>query len=129
LTFCCNFECSYWKGGITEAEFLSTAEEVQCNSWKAQKSAGIELIGLDGTNYDQILDMAATLGLVPQRFSHLQGLECYFAMARGVAESTALDMSKYLNTNYHYLVRIINNRVNFQTSLEIACYSCNRAVV
>lgn len=55
--------------------------------------------------YMQVLDMCMTLGLVPDRFKSLKGLELYFAMARGYEGAPALDMSKYLNTNYHYLVR------------------------
>ena len=53
----------------------------------------------------QVLDMCMLLGLVPERFSALKGLDLYFAMARGYESAPALDMSKYLNTNYHYLVR------------------------
>ena len=49
--------------------------------------------------------MCVLLGLVPERFSALKGLDLYFAMARGYEGAPALDMSKYLNTNYHYLVR------------------------
>ena len=53
----------------------------------------------------QVLDMCILLGLVPERFGSLKGLELYFAMARGFEDVLALDMSKYFNTNYHYLVR------------------------
>jgi Cobalamin-independent synthase, N-terminal domain len=67
--------------------------------------AGIDLVGVDSTLYDQVLDMSAVFGLVPERFNKLQGLERYFAMARGAGGAQALDMSKYFNTNYHYLVR------------------------
>jgi hypothetical protein len=49
--------------------------------------------------------MTCTLGLIPERFKGLQGLELYFALARGHKDAPALDMSKYFNTNYHYLVR------------------------
>lgn len=109
--------------------------------------AGIDLVGLDGTLYDQILDWIVYLGLEPERFKvaptcilpaslayfqhlaayqaslHLQhqasllliidscallqgleGYDKYFAMARGVEDIGALDMSKYFDTNYHYLM-------------------------
>ena len=62
-------------------------------------------MGVDSTLYDQVLDMTCALGLVPARFKGLQGLDLYFAMARGHKDAQALDMSKYFNTNYHYLVR------------------------
>ena len=63
-------------------------------------------MGVDSTLYDQVLDTCITLGLVPERFQQLQlsGLDLYFAMARGYRGAQALDMSKYFNTNYHYLV-------------------------
>lgn len=80
-------------------------QAVEADAWKAQKSANIDYIGVDSTLYDQILDMACTLSLIPDRFKGLQGLELYFAMARGHKDAPALDMSKYFNTNYHYLVR------------------------
>jgi 5-methyltetrahydropteroyltriglutamate--homocysteine methyltransferase len=66
----------------------------------------MHLIGLDSTHYDQVLDMCFTLGLIPPRFEKQQGLDQYFAMARGAEGVSALDMSKYFNTNYHYLVCI-----------------------
>ena len=66
---------------------------------------GIAAIGVDSTLYDHILDMTFTLGLQPPRFKGLSGLDLYFAMARGAAGVEALDMSKFFNTNYHYLVR------------------------
>lgn len=57
--------------------------------------------------------MGLVLGLVPDRFKTqgLSGLDLYFAMARGYEGAPALDMSKYLNTNYHYLVRCCNSTV------------------
>lgn len=95
----------YWKQAASLDELLTTASEVNCQAWKAQKDAGIDLVGLDGTLYDQVLDMIATLGLIPQRFNSVTGHDLYFAMARGIEGAPALDMSKYFNTNYHFLVR------------------------
>eukprot|EP00892_Ulva_mutabilis_P010097 jgi/Ulvmu1/745/UM010_0118.1 len=94
----------FWKGGIEEAEFVKIANDVQDSAWKMQKAAGVALVGLDGTHYDQVLDTSLALGLAPPRFQHLQGLKQYFAIARGVEGAPAQDMSKFLNTNYHYLV-------------------------
>ena len=67
---------------------------------------GIAKIGLDGTLYDQILDWVFALGLTPPRFSNLSGYDLYFAMARGAEGAVALDMSKYFDTNYHYMVGV-----------------------
>nr|Q39586.1 RecName: Full=5-methyltetrahydropteroyltriglutamate--homocysteine methyltransferase; AltName: Full=Cobalamin-independent methionine synthase; AltName: Full=Methionine synthase, vitamin-B12 independent isozyme [Chlamydomonas reinhardtii]AAC49178.1 cobalamin-independent methionine synthase [Chlamydomonas reinhardtii]prf//2207381A Met synthase [Chlamydomonas reinhardtii] len=92
---------SYFKGDSGEAELLAVAHKVQSDAWALQKAAGIAVIGLDGTLYDQVLDTITWLGAIPPRFKHLSGLQRYYAMARGGA---ALDMSKFFDTNYHYLV-------------------------
>lgn len=99
--------CSYWKSTTGLQDLLSVAKETNTAAWRAQKDAGVDLVGLDGTLYDQVLDMIATLGLAPERFKGLADYELYFAMARGVEGAQALDMSKYFNTNYHFLVRIL----------------------
>ena len=67
--------------------------------------AGIAKVGLDGTLYDQVLDWIFALGLAPSRFSKLSGYDLYFAMARGTEGAVALDMSKFFDTNYHYMVK------------------------
>jgi 5-methyltetrahydropteroyltriglutamate--homocysteine methyltransferase len=94
----------YWGGGISESELLNVSNDVQAEAWAVQASAGLQRIGLDGTLYDQVLDTTFLLGLAPQRFKHLHGLELYFAMARGAPGVAALDMSKFFDTNYHYEV-------------------------
>jgi 5-methyltetrahydropteroyltriglutamate--homocysteine methyltransferase len=91
---------------------MSRASSLQtsCASVSMQRVrayAGINFVGVDSTLYDQILDMSCTLGLIPERFQQLKGLALYFAMARGHKDAPALDMSKYFNTNYHYLVRYL----------------------
>ena len=66
--------------------------------------SGIAKVGLDGTLYDQVLDWVFALGLAPARFQKLSGYDLYFAMARGTEGAVALDMSKFFDTNYHYMV-------------------------
>ncbi|KAK9821557.1 hypothetical protein WJX81_005017 [Elliptochloris bilobata] len=95
---------SYWKGGSSLEELLTVSTEVEKAAWSLQAKQGVELIGLDGTLYDQVLDTIFYLGLAPPRFQHLSGYEQYFAMARGTKGAEALDMSKFFDTNYHYLV-------------------------
>lgn len=70
-------------------------------------AAGIAKVGLDGTLYDQVLDWIFALGLAPSRFSKLSGYDLYFAMARGTEGAVALDMSKFFDTNYHYMVKLL----------------------
>eukprot|EP00803_Ostreobium_quekettii_P006679 evm.model.scf_2322.1 EVM.evm.TU.scf_2322.1 scf_2322:720-7536(+) len=95
---------SYWKGNSSAEELICVSNEVQRKAWTAQKDAGVSLIGLDGTLYDQVLDWTYYLGVAPPRFQHLSGLDQYFAMARGAEGSPALDMSKFFDTNYHFMV-------------------------
>lgn len=113
---------SYWSG-ITGEEMVAVANQVEIDSWQKQADAGIDLVALDGTMYDHVLDFAVTyLGLVPERFNNLHGLDQYFACARGSKNSEALDMSKYFDTNYHYIAPEITNDMkpcsNWQPFLE-----------
>jgi len=114
---------SYWSGVITGEEMVAVANQVEIASWQEQADSGIDLVALDGTMYDHVLDFAITyLGLVPERFSHLKALDQYFACARGSKTSEALDMSKYFDTNYHYIAPEITKDMrpcsNWQPFLE-----------
>lgn len=99
---------AYWQGKMNEAEFRSEMAEIQLQHLKTQQEAGIELIPVnDFTFYDHVLDTAVMFGIVPPRYGYEGGeigLDLYFAMARGNAEATACEMTKWFNTNYHYIV-------------------------
>ena len=103
---------SYWKGTSSEKDLLATGKELRARHWKLQKDAGLDHIpSNDFSFYDQILDMTALLGAVPARYNWKGGnvdLATYFAMARGRQQGgvdvTAMTMTKWLDTNYHYLV-------------------------
>lgn len=103
---------AYWKGNSTKDELLQTAAALRAHNWKLQKDAGIAHIpSNDFSFYDQILDMITTLGLVPKRYNWDGGeidLDTYFAMARGRQQGdvdvVAMEMSKWFDTNYHYIV-------------------------
>lgn len=96
----------YWNGVVDAAVLEAVTEEIGAQSIADQADAGVDFVGVgDHTKYDSILDWTHRFGLVPSRFSHvLDGLDTYFAMARGVDGAGALDMSKFIGTNYHYLV-------------------------
>jgi hypothetical protein len=94
----------FWSKKSSEADLVAISHAVEAQAWTAQADAGVDLIALDGTYYDQILDTISYLGLIPERFNALSGLDRYFAAARGTTSSTALDMSKYFDTNYHQIV-------------------------
>jgi 5-methyltetrahydropteroyltriglutamate--homocysteine methyltransferase len=103
---------SFWRDKIAAESLLQTVREVEEASWKTQLAAGIDRIGIgDATLYDQVLDWAVRLGLIPQRFQAFTGLERYFAMARGKEGTPALEMTKWFDTNYHYLVPEIDNNI------------------
>ena len=99
----------FWKNSIAEDELFRVSKELREKNWNAQRQNGIDIISSnDFSLYDQVLDMCITLGCVPERFSMLTGLEQYFAMARGLQKEaidvTAMEMTKWFDTNYHYIV-------------------------
>ena len=99
----------FWKKDISEDEFSDITQRLRKKTWQIQKSKGIDLISSnDFSLYDQVLDMCVTLGCIPERFKNLNGLEQYFAMARGLQDNgvdvTAMEMTKWFDTNYHYIV-------------------------
>nr|WP_209437594.1 5-methyltetrahydropteroyltriglutamate--homocysteine S-methyltransferase [Pedobacter petrophilus] len=105
----------YWAGKITLAELLSKGRGISEQNWKLQQEAGIDLIpSNDFSYYDQILDMSLTVGAIPKRYNKVvltksnNELDLYFAMARGYQKDgldiTAMEMTKWLDTNYHYIV-------------------------
>ncbi len=103
---------AYWKEKVDAAHLMQTFWEIAQVSWQQQLAAGIDCIGIgDATLYDQMLDWAARFGLVAERFQDLEGLARYFAMARGAPDIPALDMTKWFDTNYHYLVPEIDETV------------------
>jgi 5-methyltetrahydropteroyltriglutamate--homocysteine methyltransferase len=98
----------YWKGESDESTLLSTAQGLRADHWRMQRDAGIETPpSNDFSLYDHVLDMAVTLGAIPARFQHEDkpaDLKTYFAMARGSKSATAMEMTKWFDTNYHYVV-------------------------
>ncbi|WP_221567831.1 5-methyltetrahydropteroyltriglutamate--homocysteine S-methyltransferase [Alkalihalobacillus sp. TS-13] len=98
----------FWKGNISENELSTNLKELRIHNLKKQKVIGIDLIPVgDFSLYDQVLDTAVMFGFVPDRFHHQQGkvpLETYFDIARGNEEAVASEMTKWFNTNYHYIV-------------------------
>ncbi len=102
---------AFWSGKITSESLLQTVKEVEEANWKTQLDTGIDKIGIgDTTLYDHILDWTFRFGLIPERFQQFSGLERYFAMARGKEGIPALEMTKWFDTNYHYLVPEISNK-------------------
>ena len=103
---------SYWKGNSSQDDLLKVAKDIRAENWQYQKNKGIQHIpSNDFSFYDQILDMTCTLGLIPKRYNwdgEKVDLDTYFAMARGRQQGgvdvTAMEMTKWYDTNYHYIV-------------------------
>ena len=102
----------YWKKALSQGELLATAKDLRTQNWKRQQAAGLDHVpSNDFSFYDQILDLTCTLGLVPERYvwrGEAVDLDTYFAMARGAQKGgvdvTAMEMTKWYDTNYHYIV-------------------------
>ena len=96
---------AFWAKQVPFSEVEAVALMLKKRHWLYQKDAGIEYISSnDFSLYDNMLDTSIMLGAIPKRFQHLQANERYFAMARGNEECTAMEMTKWFNTNYHYIV-------------------------
>ncbi|MGH0422640.1 MULTISPECIES: 5-methyltetrahydropteroyltriglutamate--homocysteine S-methyltransferase [Bacillus] len=97
---------SFWSNKIDEEQFLTKMKAIRLQHVKVQQEKGIELIPIgDFTYYDHVLDTAYMLGFIPSRFSEFTSyLDVYFAMARGSKDHVASEMTKWFNTNYHYIV-------------------------
>ncbi len=103
---------AYWKGDIDRERLEATGKALRERHWTLQAKAGLDLLPVgDFSWYDQVLDMSCLLGAVPPRFAHPGGevdLDTLFRMARGRAPSgapaPACEMTKWFDTNYHYLV-------------------------
>jgi len=113
----------YWKHAISLDELQQIADRIQTANWIIQKEMGLDFIpSNDFSFYDQVLDTTFMLGAIPERFHHekdLKGLDLYFAMARGWHNDEgktipAMEMTKWFNTNYHYLVPEINAGTKFK---------------
>ncbi|PAF43086.1 5-methyltetrahydropteroyltriglutamate--homocysteine S-methyltransferase [Helicobacter sp. 11S03491-1] len=93
----------FWAGNLTQSQLLRSAKELRAKHWSYQKN--LEYVSVnDFSLYDNMLDLACALGAIPRRFRAYKDLELYFGMARGLKESVACEMTKWFNTNYHYVV-------------------------
>ena len=105
----------YWSKQTDFNEVKYVAEQLKKRHWNYQKEAKIEFISSnDFSYYDNMLDTSILLGAIPKRFENLKDEELYFAMARGNETSVAMEMTKWFNTNYHYIVPEISKDTIFR---------------
>ncbi|WP_437833131.1 5-methyltetrahydropteroyltriglutamate--homocysteine S-methyltransferase (plasmid) [Niallia taxi] len=99
---------SFWNKKIAEEQFTTQMKSIRLNNLKHQQALGLDLLTVgDFTFYDRMLDVAAMFGLVPNRYNWTGDevdLATYYTMARGGKEAVACEMTKWFNTNYHYIV-------------------------
>lgn len=105
---------SFWNKKISEEQFIAEMKAIRLNNLKRQQALGLELLTVgDFTFYDRMLDLAAMFGLVPSRYEwsgQEVDLTTYYTMARGGKQAVACEMTKWFNTNYHYIVPEYENK-------------------
>lgn len=104
----------YWSDRTPLEDLIEMGKSIRKENWKLQQGKGIDLIpSNDFSFYDQVLDTTLMVGAVPERYTNLQTsdnslLDLYFAMARGLQKQgvdvIAMEMTKWFDTNYHYIV-------------------------
>ncbi|MDF5806107.1 hypothetical protein P4238_23395 [Pseudomonas aeruginosa] len=120
---------AFWKGELDEAGLRAVGRQLRATHWQVQKDAGIQLLPVgDFAWYDQVLTHSLTFGVIPERFrAHGEAgptLHTLFGMARGVSDDSccggahAQEMTKWFDTNYHYLVPEFSADQQFQLSWE-----------
>lgn len=115
---------SYFEGEISQNELLKIGSKIRTENWKLQESLGIDLIpSNDFSFYDHVLDAIALVGAVPNRYmwnGNNIDMDTYFAMARGKQSKdldvVAMEMTKWFDTNYHYIVPEFTKNQKFKLS-------------
>lgn len=113
---------AYWKGRVSPEELAAAGAELRRHHWDLQRTAGIAHIpSNDFSFYDHVLDTVVMVGAVPRRFccaSEKVDLRTYYAMARGTQDVPPLDMTKWFDTNYHYLVPEFEQGMEFHLDAD-----------
>ncbi|MED7948186.1 5-methyltetrahydropteroyltriglutamate--homocysteine S-methyltransferase [Streptomyces sp. BE303] len=98
----------YWKGAVSADALLATAADLRLENWSRLAGAGVQEVPTgDFSLYDHVLDTTVAVGAIPPRHRaavEADPLDGYFAMARGTQDVAPLEMTKWFDTNYHYLV-------------------------
>lgn len=114
----------HWKGALSEKELAEKGRELRKRNWQIQKDAGLTFVATgDFSLYDHVLDITSMLGAIPERFRSEPDSpdpDAYFKMARGDIRKNipAMDMTKWFDTNYHYIVPEITPDMKMELSSE-----------
>ncbi|WP_368029026.1 5-methyltetrahydropteroyltriglutamate--homocysteine S-methyltransferase [Arcobacter sp. s6] len=118
----------YWSKQSDFNEVKYVARQLKRRHWNYQKQANISFISSnDFSLYDNVLDTTILLGAIPKRFEHLKDEELYFTMARGNDSCPAMEMTKWFNTNYHYIVPEISKNTTFKLNSKKIIEEYNEA--
>lgn len=127
---------SYWRKEISIEKLQQIGEQIEDKNWQMQVDAGLDFVTVgDFSWYDHVLDHSILLGVIPFRFQEENkkiDLNTLFCMARGqaphVKETTACEMTKWFDTNYHYIVPEFNSTQDFQLCTDYLFASIDRAL-
>jgi 5-methyltetrahydropteroyltriglutamate--homocysteine methyltransferase len=123
---------AYWKGSLSREGLMAAGESIRARNWEFEAGLDFATVG-DFSFYDQVLDMSFALGALPARFRHYAGneLDNYFRVARGRSAPgteeggdglAAAEMTKWFDTNYHYLVPEFDSTTRFAPNpTALAC--------
>ncbi|CAA0843022.1 5-methyltetrahydropteroyltriglutamate--homocysteine methyltransferase 1 [Striga hermonthica] len=122
---------SFWDGKSSAEDLEKVAADLRASIWKQMSEAGIKYIPSNTFSYyDQVLDTTAMLGAVPPRYNwpgNEIGFSTYFSMARGNASVPAMEMTKWFDTNYHFIVPELGPDVKFSYASHKAVNEYNEA--
>ena len=111
---------AYWAGNSSFEEVKTVAKTLRNRHWNYQQERHIDFISCnDFSLYDTTLDTIVMLGAIPPRFQSIEDkTERYFAMARGDKDRAAMEMTKWFNTNYHYIVPELHAHMTFTVDIS-----------
>ena len=113
---------AFWNGKIGESELLEVGQALRTRHWLEQRDAGLDVVTVgDFAWYDSVLETLALLGAIPSRFGfdpRRLRLNHYFEAARGNTQQPAMEMTKWFDTNYHYIVPEWNEDTQFDGGVE-----------
>ncbi len=113
---------AFWRGEADEAQLRATGRLLRARHWQAQRDAGLDFVSVgDFAWYDPMLSMSALLGALPERLGFDAAtltLAQHYALARGNAAQPAMAMTKWFDTNYHYLVPELGPHTTFERGAD-----------
>ncbi|WP_133646132.1 5-methyltetrahydropteroyltriglutamate--homocysteine S-methyltransferase [Paraburkholderia flava] len=113
---------SFWRGESSDADLRNVAKDLRARHWEQQRAARLDFVTVgDFAYYDQMLNLTALLGALPERFGFEPAtltLAQYYELARGNAAQPAMEMTKWFDTNYHYLVPELGPQTTFNGGVD-----------